>query len=459
MTSRDRFSLLHPRQAIVETIERIYRYRMTTTSGGNISVLDEAGDVWVTPARVDKGSLRPTDVVRVRPGGEAEGLHKPSSEFPFHRMIYAERPDVRAVVHAHPVALVAFSICGRSPDPTLFPQAWDVCGAVGFAPYALPGSDKLGQNVAAVFATGVNCVMLENHGVVVGGRTLAEAFARFETLEFTAKTAIKAARLGTVRGLTPAQLELSRKPRAVAGTFEPGEPTSAEREARQAVAEFVRRAYRQRLMTCAEGSFSARLDASAGLGDDAFVITATGVDRAHAEPENLVLVVGGKAEAGKRPSRAALAHRAIYRRHPAVRAITNAMPVNAAAFGVVGPAAGLAEAHTGGPASSGGVAPAALDARTIPESYIFLRDVGRASFGVQYVEPERLADLLSPDRPVLLLENDGAMVVGTSPLDAFDRLEVLESTAEALINARSVGPLSPMGPEVIEELSRAFLGN
>lgn len=459
MTPRDRFSLLHPRQAIVETIERIYRYRMTTTSGGNISVRDESGDVWVTPARVDKGALRPTDVVRVTPDGKPDGLHKPSSEFPFHRMIYAARPDVRAVVHAHPVALVAFSICGQGPDPTLFPQAWEVCGAVGFAPYALPGSEKLGQNVAAVFATGANCVMLENHGVVVAGRTLAEAFARFETLEFAAKTAIKAARLGATRGLTPAQLELSRKPRAIAGAFEPGEPTTAEREARQDVAEFVRRAYRQRLMTCAEGSFSARLDAPAGLGDDAFVITATGVDRAHAEAENLVLVVGGKAEAGKRPSRAALAHRAIYRRHPTVKAIVNAMPVNAAAFGVAGPAVATA----GGGVAGGGdgadsVFPAALDARTIPESYIFLRDVGIAPFGVQYAEPERLADLLSPDRPVLLLENDGAMVVGTSPLDAFDRLEVLESTAEALINAKSVGPLSPMGPEVIEELSRAFLG-
>jgi L-fuculose-phosphate aldolase len=195
MTARDRFSLLHPRQAIVETIERIYRYRMTTTSGGNISVRDEAGDVWVTPARVDKGSLRPTDVVRVKPDGQVEGLHKASSEFPFHRMIYAARPDLRAVVHAHPVALVAFSICGRSPDPTLFPQAWEVCGAVAFAPYALPGSDALGRSVAAAFATGANCVMLENHGVVVGGRTLAEAFARFETLEFAAKTAIKAARV------------------------------------------------------------------------------------------------------------------------------------------------------------------------------------------------------------------------------------------------------------------------
>src|SRR4051812_17756974 len=56
-------SLIHPRQELVETIDRIYRYRMTTTSGGNLSIRDENGDVWITPARIDKGLLRPDDVV------------------------------------------------------------------------------------------------------------------------------------------------------------------------------------------------------------------------------------------------------------------------------------------------------------------------------------------------------------------------------------------------------------
>ncbi len=77
--------LVHPRDEIVRTMERIYRYRMTTTSGGNLSVRDEDGDVWITPARVDKGSLRREDVVRVRADGGVEGLHRPSSEHPFHQ--------------------------------------------------------------------------------------------------------------------------------------------------------------------------------------------------------------------------------------------------------------------------------------------------------------------------------------------------------------------------------------
>src|ERR687883_1099722 len=91
---------LHPRDEITATMGRIYRYRMTTTSGGNLSICEPDGTVWVTPARVDKGGLTREDVVCLRPGGTVEGLHQPSSELPFHQMIYDARPDIRGVVHA-----------------------------------------------------------------------------------------------------------------------------------------------------------------------------------------------------------------------------------------------------------------------------------------------------------------------------------------------------------------------
>ena len=209
MPSRD--LLTHPRDEIMATMERIYRYRMTTTSGGNLSVRDDDGSVWITPARVDKGNIRRDDIIRVRPDGTAEGPHRPSSEFPFHRAIYAARPDVRGIVHAHPVALVAFSITRQVPDTRLFHQAWRVCGAVGFAPYALPGSAALGERIARAFAQGSDCVVLENHGVVVAGGGLQHAFQRFETLEFTAKTLIKARALADACVLDDEQLAQPRR--------------------------------------------------------------------------------------------------------------------------------------------------------------------------------------------------------------------------------------------------------
>src|SRR5712691_4676102 len=220
-------TLEHPRDEILRMMERIYRFRMTTTSGGNLSIREDNGDVWITPARLDKGSLRREDVVLVRSDGTVAGQHRPSSELPFHQAIYAARPDLRAIVHAHPVALVAFSICRQVPDTRLLHQSWRICGEAGFAPYALPGSAALGQNIAATFARGFDCVVLENHGVVTGGDSLQGAFERFETLEFAAKTRLKAAQLGAVRSLDEASLAV--QPRLMTGAaYGPRGPVSSQ---------------------------------------------------------------------------------------------------------------------------------------------------------------------------------------------------------------------------------------
>jgi len=421
--------LTHPRDEIMQTMERIYRYRMTTTSGGNLSIRDDDGAVWITPARVDKGSLRREDVVRVGPDGAVEGLHPPSSEFPFHKAIYAARPDLRAIVHAHPVALVAFSICRRVPDTRLLPQAWQTCGGVGFAPYALPGSEALGRSIAGTFAGGADCVVLENHGVVTGGTSLQHAFERFETLEFAAKTVIKASQLGPVRYLTDAQAGRPRSAGTAADAPRAAATTSREKELRRQLCEFVRRSYRQRLMISTQGAFSARLDG------ESFLITGHQCDRQMLEPRDVVLVRRGVPEGGKAPSGASRAHREVYDAHPGVQAVVNAYPVNATAFSVTD---------------------APLDTRTIPESYVFLRDVHRAPYEARFGEGVGPADIASPRNPILILENDGVQVWGTSVLDAFDRLEVLESTAEAMINGRALGEMTPMSDEAIGELNRAF---
>jgi L-fuculose-phosphate aldolase len=422
---------LPPRDDLVATMERIYRFRMTTTSGGNISIRDESGDIWITPARIDKGNLRREDIVCVKPNGQAVGLHKPSSEFPFHQAIYQARPDLRAIVHAHPVALVAFSMTREVPDTRLFPQAENICGKVGFAPYALPGSATLGANIARTFSAGHACVVLENHGIVVGGENLEQAFDRFEALEFAAKTIIKARQLGAVRLLQEKQLDIFRQRKLELQPVQFAAPTTAEKELRRSLSEFVKRGVQQRLLISTEGSFSARLD------HDSFIITPSQRDRYALRPEDMVRVQGELRSAGQYPSRASLLHRAIYAQHPTAQAVVIAHPVNATAFSVSN---------------------SQLDARTIPESYIFLRDVGRIEYGHQYGNGESFAAALGPEHPVAVIENDGAVVMGTSILDAFDRLEVLESTAEALINSRHVGPLTAMPESVLAELRAAFFG-
>jgi L-fuculose-phosphate aldolase len=425
----DTAEFLHPRDELMQTMERIYRYRMTTTSGGNLSLREPDGRIWITPARLDKGGLRREDIVCVLSDSSVEGLHKPSSEFPLHRMIYEARPDLGGIVHAHAVALVAFSITGQVPDTRLFHQSRHVCGEVGFAPYALPGSPALGQSIARTFEQGYHCVVLENHGVVVGGETFQNAFQRFETLEFTAKTIIKARLLGEVRYLTDEEIELPRRIPPLP-QFERVPATSREKEMRKQLADFIRRGYQQRLFISTEGSFSARVD------EHSFLITPHHVDRHRISVEDLVLVERGRAEAGKTASRAARNHQAIYDRYPEFGAVLNASPVNATAFSVTSEV---------------------LDSRTIPESYILLRNVGRVPYGIQFESPEELAREVTPQRPIVLLENDGVLVAGANVLEAFDRLEVLESTSEALINSRLVGKVAPMSDAVIEELDQVFL--
>ncbi|MEX1119311.1 MAG: class II aldolase/adducin family protein [Terrimicrobiaceae bacterium] len=422
--------IIHPAERLVQAMARIYHYRMTTTSGGNLSIRDADGSIWITPARVDKGAMRVEDIVRVWPDGTTEGRHRPSSEFPFHQMIYAARPDLGAIVHAHPVALVAFSICGQTPDTRLFTKAHTVCGEVGFATYALPGSHLLGERIAAVFAGGPTCVMLENHGVVVGGTDFSDAFRRFETLEFVAKTVIKARALGPVRYLTEEQLVIGQTPAPELEEFDPGPATSSERALRRELCDFIRRGYHQRLLTSNAGSFSVRIE------EDSFLISTKLVDRATISPEQLALIHNGRRARGSHPSGACHLHRLIYQKHPEIRAIVNATPVNATAFS----------------ASN-----ARLDTRTIPESFIFLRDVPVLPFSWVYNSPANIAGSMTPEFPIALIENDCALVLGKTILDAFDRLEVLESTAEAVILSRSLGEVRSMNDEVIAELITAFL--
>jgi L-fuculose-phosphate aldolase len=265
--------------------------------------------------------------------------------------------------------------------------------------------------------------------VVVGGESLSHAFQRFEAFEFAAKTIIKGRQLGDVRYLSPPQLEQASARAATLESFAPSSATNVEKELRRKLCEFIRRGCRQRLLISTEGSFSAR------LSDDAFVITPTQQDRELLGISDLVLIQGDRRESGGNPSRAVFAHQAIYRAHPHVRAIAFAHPVNATAFSVTA---------------------STFDARTIPESYVFLRDVQRVPYGVQYQNDGGIAEFVSEASPAAILENDGVLVTGSSVLDAFDRLEVLESTAEAVINARAIGEVSVMPEAVIEELRNAF---
>jgi L-fuculose-phosphate aldolase len=424
-----RFDLLHPREQVVQIMDRIYRYGLTTTSGGNLSILDQNGDLWITPSAVDKGGLRESDIMHLTTGKEILGPHKPSSEYPFHQMIFQQRPDVRAIVHAHAPALMAFSIARKLPDTRIIPQAHHVCGTVGLAPYALPGSWQLGESIAKTFGQGFEVVLLENHGVVTVGPDLLTAFQRLETLDFCARTQIQAGGLGPIHTLSDAQIAQFEQRGATLPPFRPEWHSSKERELRREICRMVHRAYEHRLMTSTEGTVSARVDS------DSFLITPYGVDRKYLEIEELALIRDCRAEHGKQPSRATRLHHTIYGRHGDINCIMTAQCPNATAFAV-----------TWQP----------LDTRVIPESYVVLRDVPLVPYGQQYDAPDEVAAMLSAKTPVLLIQNDTVLTTGGSIHQAFDRLEVVDFTALSLLNTRTIGPLQPIGEAEIRQLELKF---
>ncbi|HHV98798.1 MAG TPA: class II aldolase/adducin family protein [Clostridiaceae bacterium] len=424
------FQLLHPADQLVIIMQRIYGYGMTTTSGGNLSVLDENGDIWITPAGVDKGSLTPADIVRIKPDGTKIGKHKPSSELPFHRMIYNKRPDIKAVLHAHPPALISFSIVRKLPDTHLIPNVHHICGEVGMAEYALPGSTALGENIANVFEKGYNTVLLENHGIVVGGENLFKAFMAFETLDFCARLEINANRIGKPIPLSPKNIEISRKKQHVAmEEFTPASYSSMEKAARKEMCKLIHRAYDQKLFTSTQGTFSQRLEGNS------FLITPYGIDRKYMDVSDIVRIDGDKKEAGKTPSRSVMLHKYIYEKHPHINSVLIAHPPGIMAFAVTD---------------------TEFNSKIIPESYIMLRDVPKLPFGCSFMQPEMTASEFSKSVPIALIANDCIVVTGDSLINAFDRLEVAEYSAKGIISARNIGEVVMIDNSRIEEIEEAF---
>lgn len=424
------FELLHPADQLVMIMDRIYNYGMTTTSGGNLSIVDEQGDLWITPGGVDKGSLTREDMVCVKPDGKIIGKHKPSSELPFHQSVYRRRPDIKSVLHAHPSAIVAFSIVRRLPDMRLIPNVNLICGKIAMAPYGLPGSDDLGEKIARKFDEGYSTVLLENHGVVIGSESLFKAFMAFETLEFSSRIELHALQLGKVRSLDDRLIDISRqKNNPQLATFKPAGHTSEEKAARRDMIKLIRRSYDQNLFTSTQGTYSVR------LSDGSILITPYGKDRKYLEVEDLVLIRDSAHEEGKTPSRSAVMHEKIYSKNPDINSILIAHPPYIMAFAVTDEK---------------------FDSRTIPESYIMLRNIEKIPFGASFMQPDMTADIISHRTPVIICENDCVIVTGHDLLNAFDRLEVAEYSAHAIIVSKRLGKIVQISDQEVADIHNGF---
>jgi L-fuculose-phosphate aldolase len=190
-----------------EVGSRLDRRGLIASNDGNLSVREADDTVLVTASGSRKGYLREEEIIRVDLEGRLRyGMLQPSSELALHLGIYRQRWDVCAIVHAHPPAATAFAVAHFPIDHLALPELVRSLGKIPLAPYAHPGTERLGEQVAALIGTH-DAVLMANHGAVTVGPDLEEAYFRMERLEHAARILLEARHLGGPHCLDPADVE------------------------------------------------------------------------------------------------------------------------------------------------------------------------------------------------------------------------------------------------------------
>jgi L-fuculose-phosphate aldolase len=193
------------RQEIVRIGRLLYERGLIVAGEGNISA--RLGDrlIVTTPSGGCKGMLASEDLVIVDLDGKPQAGRRPSSELQMHLAVYQQRPDVQAVVHAHPPIAVACTLAGVGLDDCLLPEQLLTLGPVPTAPFALAGTHELYEAIAPLLPQH-NALLLTHHGALTVGDTLMRAYMRMEQVEQIAKIMLAAHQLGGARPLPPEQM-------------------------------------------------------------------------------------------------------------------------------------------------------------------------------------------------------------------------------------------------------------
>jgi L-fuculose-phosphate aldolase len=217
------------RQEIVRVGRLMYEKGFICASDGNVSARLTPGRILITPSGLHKGFLKPDQILmvddqgrRLRPGTVANRKLNPTSELPMHLEAYRQRPDVGAVVHAHPPITIALSIAGIPMADCLLPEVIVFLGLVPTTEYATPSSE---ENVRAIrdLISGHDALILQRHGALTVGNDPMQGFMRLETVEQNARIAFMLAQLGKRVPLPPDEVEKLLKLRREMGLSRPGE--------------------------------------------------------------------------------------------------------------------------------------------------------------------------------------------------------------------------------------------
>ncbi|MDE7445465.1 MAG: class II aldolase/adducin family protein [Lachnospiraceae bacterium] len=205
------------RQGMCEIGRRVYERGMVAANDGNFSVKLNNNEFLCTPTGVSKGFMTPEYICRIDAEGrllEANGDFKPSSEMKMHLRVYKERPDVQAVVHAHPPYATTFAAAGIPLEKPVLSEAILTLGKVPVARYGTPSTREVPDAVAE-YLPYYDAMLLANHGALTYGDSLMNAYHKMESVEFYARILYQTHMLGGARELSSEQVgdiyEIRRK--------------------------------------------------------------------------------------------------------------------------------------------------------------------------------------------------------------------------------------------------------
>ncbi|MBO5734025.1 MAG: class II aldolase/adducin family protein [Clostridia bacterium] len=197
------------KKQICDIGKRIYDRGMVAANDGNISVKISDNEFLCTPTGVSKGFMTPEYICKVDADGnviQANKGFKPSSEIKMHMRVYKERPDVKAVVHAHPIYATSFAIAGIPLTQPIMPEAVIALGCVPIAEYGTPSTHEIPDAVSK-YLQYYDAVLLENHGALAYSDSLLAAYHKMESLEFYAELLFLSKQLGGPQELSKERVE------------------------------------------------------------------------------------------------------------------------------------------------------------------------------------------------------------------------------------------------------------
>ncbi len=221
------------REDIVKVGHSIFGKGWVAANDGNISIRLQDDRILATPTGVSKGALAPGDLILCDlQGRKLCGERERTTEMGMHLTVYNLRPDVHAVVHAHPPAATGFAAAGRPLNVALLPEVVISLGSIPLAEYGLPGTPALSEGMLPYIPT-YDAMLLENHGAVSYGEDVFQALSRMEIMEHFARIMLVAELLGGAKALPRVEVQklFDSRPRyhvKSRNTAEPGAPLVAE---------------------------------------------------------------------------------------------------------------------------------------------------------------------------------------------------------------------------------------